>query len=144
LLNVPADRNVDATDPNLITYKNHINMIRTWNKMTDAIIAKNANEVWGTHDWMISATKQVAELSVTRGEVGTAAALTKTGKKKFMEHWKSTILALQVMALLTPNAQTSIKIQENAYQWIDPLSDEIVVDGCLLLNEALKLMHPDV
>ena len=51
LLNVPSEHDVDATDPNTITYKNHINMIKTWNKMTDDIIAKNANEVWGTRDW---------------------------------------------------------------------------------------------
>jgi len=86
----------------------------------------------------------VDELSATRGEVGTAAALTKSGKKKFMERWKSTILAHHIMALLTPDGQASIKIQENTYQWIDPLSDEIMVDGRLLLNEALKLMCPDV
>ncbi len=61
-----------------------------------------------------------------------------------MERWKSTILAYHVMALLTPNGQASIKIRENAYQWIDPLSDEILVDGHLLLNKALKLMRPDV
>ena len=61
-----------------------------------------------------------------------------------MECWKFTILAFQVMAMLSPDAQATIKIQENAYQWIDPLSDEIVVDGGSLLNEALKLMRPDV
>ncbi len=114
-------------------------MIKTWNKITGDIIAKNANEVWGARDWTNSAIKQVDELSATRGEVGTAAALTKSGKKKFMERWKSTILAHHVMALLTPDGQASIKIRENAYQWIDPLSDEIS-----LLNEALKLMRPDV
>jgi hypothetical protein len=43
-----------------------------------------------------------------------------------MERWKSTVLAYQVMAMLTPEGQASIKIQEKAYQWIDPLSDEIV------------------
>jgi len=119
-------------------------MIKTWNKITDDIIAKNANEVWGARGWMNSATKQVDKLSATRGEVGTATALTKSGKKKFMERWKSTILAHHVMALLTPDGQASIKIRENGYQWIDPLSDEIVVDGRSLLNEALKLMRPDV
>ena len=61
-----------------------------------------------------------------------------------MQRWKSTILAQHVMALLTPHGQASIKIRENAYQWIDPLTDEIVVDGCSLLNEALKLMRPNV
>jgi hypothetical protein len=131
LLNVPSDCNVDATDSNVITYKNHINMIKTWNwnRMTDDIIAKNAIEVWGTCNWTISTTKQVDELSATRGKVGTASALTKSGKKKFMERWKSTILAFQVMAMLSPDAQATIKIQENAYQWIDPLSNEVVVDG---------------
>jgi hypothetical protein len=73
------------------------------------------------------------------GKVGTATVLTKIGKKKFMEHWKSTIRAYQVMALLTPEAPATIKIQDHAYQWIDPMLDKIVVGGCLLLNEALKL-----
>jgi hypothetical protein len=48
------------------------------------------------------------------------------------------------MALLTPKAQATIKIKDHVYQWIDPMSDKILVDGCLLLNEALKLMHPYV
>jgi hypothetical protein len=29
LLNVPSDRNVDASDANTITYKNHVHMIKT-------------------------------------------------------------------------------------------------------------------
>ncbi len=47
LLNAPSDRDVDAADANVITYKQPINMIKSWNKMTANIIAKNANEVWG-------------------------------------------------------------------------------------------------
>ena len=143
LLNVPSERDVDATDPNIITYKNHVNIIKTWNKITDDIIAKNANEIWGARDWTISVTKQLDKLTATRGDI-TGVALTRSGKKKFMQRWKSTILAHHVMALLTPEGQASIKIRENAYQWIDPITDEIVVDGCSLLNEALKLMRPDV
>ncbi len=63
-----------------------------------------------------------------------------------MECWKSAILATQVMALLTPEAQNSIKINKKAFQWIDPIfiSDEIITDGHSLLNEVLKLMRPDV
>ena len=144
LLNVPSECNVDATDPNIITYRNHVNMIKTWKKITDDIIAKNANEIWGARDWTTSVTKQLDESSAARGEIGTAVSITKSGKTKFMQRWKSTILAQHVMALLTPHGQASIKIRENAYQWIDPLTDEIVVDGCSLLNEALKLMRPNV
>jgi hypothetical protein len=65
--------------------------------------------VWGTRDWQVSSTKKIEEMTVACGEV-TASALTKVGKKKFMERWKSTILAHQVMALLTLEAQASIKI----------------------------------
>ncbi len=83
-------------------------------------------------------------MTTVRGEVGRAAALTKIGKKKFMERWKSRILASQVMALPMPEAQASIKIHKNAYLWTDPQTDELVEDGCLLLNKALKLMRLDV
>jgi hypothetical protein len=119
-------------------------MINTWNKIDDDSIAKNANEVWGTCDWTSSATMQNEEMTAVPGKVRTAAALTKIGKKKFMGRWKSTILASQVMALLMPESQASIKIHKNAYLWTDPQTDELAKDGCLLLNEALKLMRPDV
>jgi hypothetical protein len=142
--NAPTNCDVDTTDANIIIYKNQTNMVKTWNKMTDDIIAKNANEIWGTRNWTISPTKQIEELSAMCSKVGTASVLTIIGKKKFMECWKSTILSYQVMELLTPKAQATIKIQDHAYQWIDPMSDKIMEDGCMLLNEALKLMHPDV
>jgi hypothetical protein len=61
-----------------------------------------------------------------------------------MERWKSTILSNQVMALLTPEAQTAIRIHKKTYQWTDPISDEIIMDVCSLLNTVLKLMRPNV
>ena len=45
LLNVLSDRDVDASDANTIIYKNHVHLIKTWNKISDELIAKNANEV---------------------------------------------------------------------------------------------------
>jgi hypothetical protein len=119
-------------------------MTETWNKINNKLIANNANEVWGSCNWMVFTTKQIEELTAACGKVGTAAALTKIGKKKLIEHWKPTILATQVMAFLTPEAQNSIKIQKKAFQWIDPILDEIITDGCSLLNEVLKLMCLDV
>jgi hypothetical protein len=144
LLNVPTDCNVDPTDANAITYKNPVNMTETWNKINNKLTAKNANKVWGTCNWTVSTTEQIEELAAACGEVGTPAALTKIGKKKFMERWKSTILATQVMALLIPEAQNSIKIHKKAFQWIDPISDEIITDGHSLLSQVLEPMHPDV
>jgi hypothetical protein len=84
LLNVPTNCYVDPTDANAITYKSPVNMTETWNKINNELIAKNANEVWGTCNWMVFTTKQIKELTVARSKVGTAAALTKIGKKKFI------------------------------------------------------------
>jgi hypothetical protein len=81
LLNVLSDGDIDAADANVITHKQPINMIKTWNMLTDNIISKNANKVWGTRDWKISATKKIDNLSAARGKVGTASVLTKSGKK---------------------------------------------------------------
>jgi hypothetical protein len=144
LLNVPTACDVDSTDANAITYKDPVNMTETWNKINDKLIARSANEVWGTHDWTVSTTKQIEAMTGTCGKCGTANALTKISKKKFMEPWKSTILAARVMALLTPEAQNPIKIHKKAYQWTDPISDKIVTNGHSLRNEVLKLMRPDV
>jgi hypothetical protein len=60
LLNVPSDCDVDASNANNITYKNHVHMIKTWNKISDELIAKNANELWGTRDWTVSTSKQIS------------------------------------------------------------------------------------
>jgi hypothetical protein len=123
LLNVPTNRDVDATDANLLTYKDPINIIDTWNKITDDLIARNANETWGTCDWTIPVNMVIMALNDTRGELGVAGVISKIGKKKFIERWKSSILAYQVMALLTPEAQASIKIHKKAYSWTDPSTD---------------------
>ena len=74
-------------------YKDPVNVTKTWNKINDKLIAKNANKVSGTCDWTVSTSKQIKEMTVTHGKVGTANALTKIGKKKFMERWKFTTLA---------------------------------------------------
>ncbi len=57
LLNVPTNCNVNPTDANAVTYKKPVNMTETWNKINNELIAKNANEVWGTCNWMVSTTK---------------------------------------------------------------------------------------
>ena len=146
LLNIPTMRQVDATDVNALTYSNQIHMLETWNRVTDENVAINANEIWGARDWTRGAinNKQIAEMTATRGEIGTAQAVTLIGRKKFLERWKSTILSHQVMQLLTPEAQIAIKINKKKYQWTDPLSEETIDDGRSLLNEVLKLMRPDV
>jgi hypothetical protein len=83
-------------------------------------------------------------MTCTCSKVGTADALSKIVKKKLMEYWKLIILATQVMALLTSEAQNLIKIHKKAYQWTDPILDKFVTEGCSLLNEVLKLMCSDV
>jgi hypothetical protein len=146
LLNIPTMRRVDATDANVLIYSNQIHMLETWNRVTDENVAINANEIWGARDWTRGAinNKQIAEMTATRGEIGTAQAVTLIGRKKFLERWKSTILSHQVMQLLTPEAQIAIKINKKKYQWTDPLTEETIDDGRSLLNEVLKLMRPDV
>jgi hypothetical protein len=136
---------VDATDANVLTYSNQIHMLETWNRVTDEDVAINANEIWGTRNWTRGAinNQQIAEMTATRGEVGTAQAVTLIGRKKFLERWKSTILSHQIMQLLTPEAQIAIKINKKKYQWTDPLTEETINESHSLLNEVLR-QHSEV
>jgi hypothetical protein len=56
LFNIPTNQNVDTSDANKITYSGHVNIISTWNKTSDDLIARNPNEVWGTYNWTIFST----------------------------------------------------------------------------------------
>jgi hypothetical protein len=58
LLSVPTNRNVGTSDANKISYSGHVNIINTWNKISDDLIKRNANKVWGTRNWTISFTKK--------------------------------------------------------------------------------------
>jgi hypothetical protein len=123
-------------------------MLKTWNQVTDANIAINANKIWGTRDWTqgtpIENVFQIAKMTQARGEIGTANLVSLLGCKTFLELWKSTIMSHQIMEMLTPEAQVAIKLHKNKYQWINPLPNETINDGCSLLNELLKLIRPDV
>jgi hypothetical protein len=120
LLNVPSTRAVDAANANAITYLNHVHMLETWNQITDANIAINANKVWGTHNWTqgtpVGGVFQIAEMSVACSKIGTANVVPLIGRKKFLERWKSTILYHKVMEMLTPEAQIAIKLHKHKYQ----------------------------
>ncbi len=90
LFNIPTNQNIDLSGEKN-AYSDHVNIINTWNKTSDDLIARNANEVWGTCNLMISSTKWIEEMTIDHGEV-TVSALTKVGKKKFMEHSSETAL----------------------------------------------------
>jgi hypothetical protein len=88
LFNIPTARQVDPSDVNNITYINPIHMLETWNKINDDLIARNANEIWGTHDWTTlppNIENQVAENTYTCGKIGVANTVTCIGQKKFLE-----------------------------------------------------------
>ena len=123
-------------------------MLETWNQVTDVNVPINANEIWVTHNWTqstsIGGVFQIAEMTATRGKIGTANAVTLLGRKKFFGRWKSTIMSHQIMEMLNMEVQVAIKLHKNKYQWVDPLPNETIDDGHSLLNEVLKLIRPDV
>jgi len=108
LLSVHSTRTADPINANAFIYSDSIHMLETWNQVTDARIAINANEIWGSHDWTqgtpVGGVFQIADMTQARGEVGVANAITVLGHKKFLEQWKLTIMAHQVMEMLTPEA----------------------------------------
>ena len=87
LLNVPSTRTDDPINANTFVYSNQIHMLETWNQVTDANIAINANKIWGTRDWTqanpVGGIFQIEEMTAIRGEIGTANAVTLIGRKKF-------------------------------------------------------------
>ncbi len=148
LLNVPSTCVVYPANTNAFTYSDQVHMLETWNQVTDASIAINANEIWGTRDWTqgtpIGNIFQFAEMTAACGEIGAANLVTLIGCKKFLGGWKSTILSQQIMEMLTPEAQILIKLHKSKYQWTDPLPNETIDDGGSLMNKVLKLICPDV
>jgi hypothetical protein len=122
-------------------------MLKSWNKINDDLIARNKNKIWGTRNWTTlppNIGNQVAEIMNAHGEIEFANTVTHIGQKKVLEQWKLSTLSHQIMQLLTPEAQIGIKIHKQKFQWIDPFSNETIDDGHLLINEVLKMMHPDV
>ncbi len=87
LLNVSLTRTNDVANANTFVYSNQIHMLETWNQVTDVNVAINANEIWGTgnrtQSTSIGGVFQIAEMTATRGEIGTANAVTLLGRKSF-------------------------------------------------------------
>jgi hypothetical protein len=141
-------RTPNAAAPNAFIYLNPIHMLDTWNQVTDANVAINANEIWGTRDWTqgtpIGGVFQIAEMTNARGKLRAANSVTLLCRKNFLECWKSTIMSHQNMEMLTPEAQVAIKLHKSKFQWIDPLPNETIDDGRSLLNKVLRLIRPDV
>ena len=83
---VPTDCDIDGTNANLITYRDHKNFIDTWQEITEDIVERNSTQIWGDKSWTITDDKQIAPISQARGEVetGVRGALNDAGKRIYM------------------------------------------------------------
>jgi hypothetical protein len=68
---VPTECDIDPTDPNNITIRKKVDILTTWQTITDENVQKCATMLWGEKQWAITANadKELRQPSFGRGEV---------------------------------------------------------------------------
>ena len=87
---VPTECNIDATDPNVITFREKKDIINTIDEVTMIHVQKNATMLWGNKTWSDTADKEIVNPTTARGELtGNGNALTDAGMKLQLKHFQS-------------------------------------------------------
>ena len=118
---VPTTQTIDPDDATNITFGDEISLLDTWHGIDPETIQKNATEVWGAQDWTVTENKEVVALSVARNEIN-GRNLTDAGKKLFKERWRSMVLGLQLLKMLSSDAKDNLLVRRSEFEWTDPES----------------------
>ena len=70
--------------------------------------------------------------------------LTLLGKSLMHRIFRLAILAGQCMALIGEDRRKALKVHRKKYEWWDPVSDELVFGGLMIIFLILKKMRPSV
>ena len=132
-----------------ITFGEHTDILKTWNKVTPAIAQKNATETWGDKSWTETDNKEIGELAEARLEViaGSTAigdpTLNRLGKALFKKRQCSKCLAHHCLGLLSKKTKASIMLHEKEFEWFDTDSGESGYDGLTILLFILQRLRPN-
>ena len=144
---VPTECDINAADPNDITFREKVDILTTWQVITDETVQKCATMLWGDKQWIHTANgnKEIQQPSFARGEVTQGGHnLTTPGKALILKRFHSTILASQVMKMIGPDGRKALKVHRHDYEWVNPDTGELIHDGLTILHLVLKKLRPNV
>jgi hypothetical protein len=103
------------------------------------ISQKHALMIWGNGLFTIQVPKVIHELTQADGNLTATGQLTQSGKEIIQEKLHLKIMASQIFALLSNDAQKVIERQSDEYTWKDPNGVDEEMDGMTIA--AIVLWH---
>ena len=141
---IPTECDIDAADPNNITYRKRRDMIDTYGQVTMDHVQKFSTMIWGDKSWAITADKEIQDPTTARGELSNGGnALTQAGKKLMLQRFHNEILANCALKLLDPAERKAIMVERENLQWAHPMSGELINDGPTILIIILRKFRPN-
>ncbi len=98
--------------------------------------------MWGNGLFMSQPLRVIRELTQANGHITAAGWLTQHGKDIIQELLHSKIMASQIFAFLSNEAQTVIECQSNEYTWKDANGVDKEMDGMTIAALILWRLRP--
>ena len=136
---VATECDIDATDPNTVTYREKKDIINTFDEVSMDAIQKNATMLWGVKNWTVTNDKEIQDPTTARGELtANGSALTADGKVLQLKRFQSQILAHHCFKSLDADDRKALKVEKDKYEWIHPTSGELIYDGLTVLHQPSR------
>ena len=142
--NLPTERvvvpaNEDGEDAT-VEYRNRVKLLEHFSDNNVDVAQRNATVLWGAGEWDPEARKVIRPLQNGTEVVGNN--ITALGKNVLRDRMQSKILAAQLWHLLSDDAQRSIALEPDKYEWRSADGREVENDGIVLLALILARVKP--
>ena len=134
----------DPDSANSFTFGDCMDIIGTWNQVTEDHVQKNTTMLFGNRTFVATSddNKALATPTTEQGKLTTnRGALALLGKSLMHRRFLSAISAGQYMALIGKDGRKALKVHRKKYEWWDPVSGKLVFDGLVILFLILKCVY---
>ena len=141
---MPTACDIDAADANNITFRDRKDMIDSYGQVQMEHVQCFATMIWGNKTWTITADKEINDPTTARDELTAGGnALTAAGKKLMLQRFHNEILANCILKQLDPAGRKAIMVEKEKFQWVHPMSGQLINDGPTMLHIVLRKFRPN-
>jgi hypothetical protein len=125
-----------------ITYSNPIKIMDVYDNKLLELAQKHTLLTWGNDSFMNQSPRIISDLTAAGGHLTTAGCLTQARKDFIQGCLHSTILAHQILSMLTDDARQVIECQSDKYTWSDLAGLDEEMGGMTIVALVLHCLCP--
>ena len=127
-----------------VVYGNHVNLFEVFSAGNIDSARQFGTVTWGDSSFAVGGNQIIRQFSVAGGDLTNhnPPRLTPLGRNRFRDRFHSKSMAVQLQAILSPDALRTLMLQKELFTWKSADGREVEYDGATMLAYLMSRFNP--